>query len=111
VIAHPAADARRSGSDLLAGPATRTLPRDDDTLDKELGTPDTPRLTPLECRRQACDTDWAVSTHRLGSLDIVRGLGEEHLRVDRQTWNFERPPQRLSEHAVEWAGQHLRHPS
>jgi len=99
-----------SGRDLLARATARALAWNHHTLDEQLGAPHAPRLAPLDGSGQARGAHWAISTHGLGSLDVLGRLGEEQLRVDRETWDLQRPAQRLGENTVEWAGQHLRHP-
>src|SRR6266700_469966 len=66
----------------LAGTAPRPLAGDDDALDEELAAPDAPGLLALESALEAGLTDGAVGAHRLGELDVGRGLGEEELGLD-----------------------------
>src|SRR5215211_6742202 len=68
---------------VLPGPATRTLPRDHDSLKEQLASPDTPGLTTLECPVEAHVLHRAVSAERLGVLHVGWRLGEPQLRVVR----------------------------
>src|SRR3954470_12129937 len=66
---------------VLAGPASGALAGDHHSGEEQLTTPDAPRLSPLECARQALRPDRAVLAQRLRELHVAGRLGEVQLRT------------------------------
>ncbi len=65
----------------LAGPATRTLARDDSAVLEDLAAPHAPGLLPGQRAVQASSLDRATSTKLLGPLQLTWRLGEPKVRV------------------------------
>src|ERR1700729_2068704 len=82
VMAVPLLPAVRSGRYLgLPRPAARALAGHDLAPQEELAAPDAPGLIPLDRTGQAGQPARAGPAERLRVLHVIRGLGEEQLRV------------------------------
>src|SRR5487761_2039024 len=66
---------------LLAGATTGTLASYHRSEDDQLAAPDAIGLATVNRTGQAFAPQWALRTHRLGGLDLVRELCEEQLGV------------------------------